>query len=196
MVVLFHLVNILRTDLADLGSWCWNPAACLCSVERDRPEEVERHSYSSTQSGSSTWFCIWLGYWCDLSTMWQEILLIDSVAYALVAHLNWRWAFYLGVIANGFALSLIVIFYWPPNFLDLHLEDGKTRLDQLKELDFVGLLLSGGGLTCFLLGVSWGNNPYPWTGPHVLAPLIIGGELHRHGYRTSQTKLSQHSPSC
>ncbi|KAK5051382.1 hypothetical protein LTR84_003034 [Exophiala bonariae] len=96
------------------------------------------------------------------------------IAYALVAHLSWRWTFYLGVIANGFALSLILIFYWPPNFLDFHKEDEKTRLAQIKELDFVGIMLSGGGLTCFLLGVSWGNNPYRWTSAQVLVPLILG----------------------
>lgn len=87
--------------------------------------------------------------------------------------MTWRWAFYLGAIANGFALTLITVFYWPPTFLDIH-RDGKTRLQQIKELDFVGLLLYGGGLTSFLLGISWGDNPYSWTSGTVLAPLIIG----------------------
>ena len=93
-----------------------------------------------------------------------------------MANLTWRWAFYLGAIANGVALSLITVFYWPPTFLDIR-QDGKTRLQQIKEMDFVGLLLYGGGLTSFLLGVSWGDNPHPWTSATVLAPLIIGSEL-------------------
>ncbi|KIX03612.1 uncharacterized protein Z518_07165 [Rhinocladiella mackenziei CBS 650.93] len=83
------------------------------------------------------------------------------IAYALAEHLNWRWAFYLGIIANGLALVLVIIFYWPPGFIGLHPE-GKTRMQQFKELDFVGLLLFGGGLTSFLLGVSFGGNPYDW----------------------------------
>lgn len=103
-------------------------------------------------------------------------MLTSITAYALVAHLNWRWAFYLGIVSNAFALSLIVVFYWPPGFINLH-TDGKTRLQQVKELDFVGLLLFGGGLTTFLLGVSWGGNPYPWRSGQVIAPLIIGGEM-------------------
>jgi hypothetical protein len=94
-------------------------------------------------------------------------------AYRLVAVLNWRWTFYVGVITNGLAFVLIAVFYWPPDFLGLHPE-GKSRRQQLKELDFVGLVLFGGGLTVFLTGVSWGNNPYPWTGAHVLAPLLLG----------------------
>ncbi|KAK4902445.1 hypothetical protein LTR49_027041, partial [Elasticomyces elasticus] len=93
--------------------------------------------------------------------------------YALVGHLSWRWAFYIGILANGLALVLIVLFYWPPGFLNLHPE-GKSRLQQFKELDFAGLLLFSGGLTSFLLGLSFGNNPYPWKSAHVLAPLLIG----------------------
>jgi hypothetical protein len=102
---------------------------------------------------------------------------IDShpfTAYALVAHLNWRWAFYVGIMANSIALTLTAVFYWPPGFLGLHLE-GKTRWQQIKEIDFIGLFLFGGGLTIFLLGVSWGNNPYLWKSVHVLAPLVLGG---------------------
>ncbi|KEF59507.1 uncharacterized protein A1O9_04351 [Exophiala aquamarina CBS 119918] len=95
------------------------------------------------------------------------------IAYALVANLNWRWAFYLGAIANGLGLTLIIVFYWPPTFLDIH-RDGKTRLQQIREMDFVGLFFYGGGLTSFLLGVSWGGNPHSWTSAPVLAPLIIG----------------------
>lgn len=93
-----------------------------------------------------------------------------------MANLNWRWAFYLGAIANGLALTLIAAFYWPPTFLDIH-RDGKTRLQQIREMDFVGLLFYGGGLTSFLLGVSWGGNPYPWASARVLSPLIIGGKI-------------------
>ncbi|EON65856.1 hypothetical protein W97_05098 [Coniosporium apollinis CBS 100218] len=95
------------------------------------------------------------------------------IAYALVANLSWRWAFYVGIIANGFALILITIFYWPPGFVGLHPE-GKSRLQQFKELDFLGLILFGGGLTSFLLGLSFGNNPYPWSSARVLVPLLIG----------------------
>ncbi|OQV08768.1 hypothetical protein CLAIMM_12991 [Cladophialophora immunda] len=95
------------------------------------------------------------------------------IAYALVAHLNWRWAFYVGIMANAVALALTTVFYWPPDFLGLHPE-GKSRWQQFKEIDFVGLVLFGGGLTVFLLGISWGNNPYSWKSANVLAPLVLG----------------------
>ncbi|KAK5527314.1 hypothetical protein LTR07_001086 [Exophiala xenobiotica] len=97
----------------------------------------------------------------------------STPAYALVANLNWRWTLYVGILSNGVALILVGIFYWPPGFVGLHPE-GKSRLQQFKELDFVGLILFGGGLTSFLLGVSWGNNPYPWRSVTVLVPLLLG----------------------
>ncbi|KIX00886.1 uncharacterized protein Z518_09951 [Rhinocladiella mackenziei CBS 650.93] len=43
------------------------------------------------------------------------------------------------------------------------------------ELDYVGVILYAGGLTSFLVGVTFGNSPYPWTSVHVLAPLLVGG---------------------
>jgi hypothetical protein len=94
-------------------------------------------------------------------------------AYAIVTQLTWRWTFYVGTIANGFALALTILFYWPPSFIGLH-PDGKSRWQQFKQLDFLGLFLFAGGLGSFLLGISWANNPYSWRSKHVLAPLLFG----------------------
>lgn len=94
----------------------------------------------------------------------------------MVAHLTWRWTFYIPMIMNGLAFIVMFIFYWPPGFMVLHPE-GKTRWQQVKELDFLGLILFGGGLTCFLLGLTFGNNPYPWTSSYVIAPIVVGGEF-------------------
>ena len=69
---------------------------------------------------------------------------------------------------------LILVCYWPPDFLDLQTE-GKTRRQQFAELDFIGILLFGGGLAVFLLGIGFGGNPHPWTSAIVLCPIILGG---------------------
>lgn len=50
-----------------------------------------------------------------------------------------------------------------------------TRRQQFVQLDFVGLLLFGGGLTAFLMGIGFGGNPHPWTSRTVLVPTILGG---------------------
>jgi hypothetical protein len=91
-----------------------------------------------------------------------------------VSRYGWQWTFYVALIVEVLAFVLILVFYWPPSFLGLH-PDGKTRLRQFTELDFIGLLLWGGGLTVFLIGIGFGGNPHPWTSAVVLAPLLIGG---------------------
>lgn len=45
---------------------------------------------------------------------------------------------------------------------------------ELKELDWVGIVLYSGGLTSFILGLSWGGGLHPWSSYHVLVPLILG----------------------
>lgn len=97
------------------------------------------------------------------------------ISFRLIATLNWRWTFYIGILANGLALITVGLFYWPPSFASLH-SAGKSRVQQLKELDVVGLFLFAGGLTTFLLGIGWSNNPYSWTSGQVLAPVILGGK--------------------
>jgi hypothetical protein len=56
----------------------------------------------------------------------------------------------------GTALVLMVLFYRPPSFKQLH-GDGRTRTQELKRVDWVGMLLLVAGLVLFLLGVSWGK---------------------------------------
>ncbi|KEF55373.1 uncharacterized protein A1O9_08123 [Exophiala aquamarina CBS 119918] len=96
------------------------------------------------------------------------------IAYRIITVASWRWTYYVSLIVNTLAFILILVCYWPPDFLGLHPE-GKTRRQQFFELDFLGLLLFGGGLTTFLVGIGFGGNPYPWTSAIVLAPTIIGG---------------------
>lgn len=98
----------------------------------------------------------------------------DRTGYNVVVNYGWQWTYHLSLIINGVAFIMILVCYWPPGFIGLH-SDGKTRAQQFKELDFVGLLLFGGGLTAFLVGVGFGGNPYPWTSAAVMGPLLVGG---------------------
>jgi hypothetical protein len=47
---------------------------------------------------------------------------------------------------------MLVLFYHPPNFDNKHGREGKTRLQLLMELDYVGLLLFVVANVLFLLG--------------------------------------------
>ncbi|KIM99947.1 hypothetical protein OIDMADRAFT_42845 [Oidiodendron maius Zn] len=85
---------------------------------------------------------------------------------------GWRWSFYLDIIVAGLAVFLFYTFYHPPNFQLLH--KNRSRVDQLKRTDFVGLVLFSGGLAVFLIGLSWGSGSYPWKSAHVIATIVVG----------------------
>jgi hypothetical protein len=79
------------------------------------------------------------------------------MARQMIAHgLSWRWTYYLGDIVIASGTILLFFFYHPPTFDMLH--EKKSKISQLKELDYVGISLWISGLTLFLLGVSWGGN--------------------------------------
>ncbi|KAJ5916116.1 hypothetical protein N7504_000131 [Penicillium tannophilum] len=86
---------------------------------------------------------------------------------------SWRWIFYIYIILMVCGTTLWFFFYHPPSFTQLH---GKefTRRKQLAQLDYIGMFLLVAGLVLFLLGVSWGGQPYPWDSGLVLGLLISG----------------------
>ncbi|KAF1846076.1 fungal trichothecene efflux pump [Cucurbitaria berberidis CBS 394.84] len=87
--------------------------------------------------------------------------------------LQWRWCYILGCIVNTFAITLYFFFYHPPTYEMLHV-GGKSKLKQLKTLDWLGIFLFSTGLVVFLIGLNWGGSAYPWKSGHVLGALIGG----------------------
>lgn len=85
---------------------------------------------------------------------------------------GWRVSYYMGIGLNVITLTLYQFLYHPPSFKQLHV--GKTRLQQAKELDFIGILLWIAGCALFLTGLSWGGSTYPWKSAEVLCTLLIG----------------------
>ncbi|CAG9947642.1 unnamed protein product [Clonostachys rosea f. rosea IK726] len=85
---------------------------------------------------------------------------------------GWRWSFYIGIILSTITLCLYHFLYHPPTFEQLHV--GKTRMQQTKELDWIGIALYVCGCVLFLVGLSWGGTTYPWKSAEVLCTLLIG----------------------
>lgn len=96
------------------------------------------------------------------SVLWGQLI---------ASHSSWRWcAVFCGAwAAVGFFMTLF--FYFPPPRVN---SQGLSRRQVLKEIDFVGGILSIGGMVVFMGGLQWGGYQYPWKSAHVLAPLIIG----------------------
>lgn len=87
-------------------------------------------------------------------------------------------------------LALLVLFYKPPSFTTKHKSDKKKRLELLRQLDYVGLVLFSAGCFGFLLGVSWGGRHYPWKSAAVIAPITLGaGSLVSLGFWEKYSKL-------
>jgi MFS family permease len=87
--------------------------------------------------------------------------------------LQWRWSYIIGCIVNALATALYVLFYHPPKYHQLHVS-GKSKLQQLKTLDYVGTFLYTAGLVLFLIGLNWGGSSYPWASAQVLCTIVIG----------------------
>ncbi|KAH8662156.1 fungal trichothecene efflux pump [Xylariales sp. PMI_506] len=86
---------------------------------------------------------------------------------------GWRWSFYIGIILSVIALVLYFFLYHPPTYSQLHV-NGKTTRQQVKELDYIGIVLFIIGCVLFLVGLSWGGTVYPWTSAETLCTLLIG----------------------
>ncbi|EXJ71987.1 uncharacterized protein A1O5_04490 [Cladophialophora psammophila CBS 110553] len=89
----------------------------------------------------------------------------------LGTHSTWRWGFWIPLIWNGLAVIGIALTYWPHSQLRA---ERKTFWEILPQIDFIGGLLSTGGLTLFLVGVTAGGTLAPWASARVLCPLLFG----------------------
>ncbi|KAG9241653.1 fungal trichothecene efflux pump [Calycina marina] len=87
--------------------------------------------------------------------------------------LQWRWSYILGCIINVVAAGISFLFYHPPTYEQLHV-GGKSKIRQLKELDWIGIFLFVAGLVLFLIGLNWGGQAYAWSSVQVLCTLILG----------------------
>lgn len=74
------------------------------------------------------------------------------LATLLLIHATWRWAYYIAIIYAAICALGTFIFYFPPSRPQHDYE--RSRWQQFKELDFVGLALFAAGLTIFLVGMT------------------------------------------
>nr|APW30734.1 trichothecene efflux pump [Fusarium nepalense] len=87
---------------------------------------------------------------------------------------SWRWIFYIYIIMSTVATSLIVVWYHPPSFTQLHGKKARKR-DELAKLDWIGLFLVTTGVSLFLLGVSWGGKPNSaWNSGKIIGLMTSG----------------------
>ncbi|KAH7121399.1 major facilitator superfamily domain-containing protein [Dactylonectria macrodidyma] len=83
---------------------------------------------------------------------------------------GWRTFYYINTGLAGASLIVITICYNPPTRELQKL----PQLEKLKQLDWMGFFISTVAVVLFSVGLSLAKNPYSWSSPEVLCPLIIG----------------------
>ncbi|KAH6983857.1 fungal trichothecene efflux pump-domain-containing protein [Ilyonectria destructans] len=108
-----------------------------------------------------------------ISIPWGVVSVL--LANALYEYASWRWIFYIGVIVEVISLLGTAFFYWPTPRPRGDFD--KTRWQQFREIDWIGLFLFTAGLTTCLIGLTWGGTTaYPWKSAGAIVP-IVGGFL-------------------
>ena len=103
-------------------------------------------------------------------------LMSPLIAWAMLSttSLGWRTVYWYLFAFEAYSLTMIIVFYRPPNFNTKHRRDGKTRWQTFKQLDFIGIGLFSAGCIIFLIGVNWGGRQYDWSSAPVIATLVVG----------------------
>ncbi|KAK8090789.1 mfs general substrate transporter, partial [Apiospora phragmitis] len=84
-----------------------------------------------------------------------------------VDKLNWKWCFYI-----NFPFCLIGL-VTVPIFVKLSGEKSSFA-SKMKRVDWVGGFLFIGGMTSFLVGLSWAGIEYGWSSIQVIVPMVAG----------------------
>jgi MFS family permease len=87
---------------------------------------------------------------------------------------NWRHCYYLMIGSHVFNVVYTFFTYHPPTFETKHAGSTLSRMQVLREFDWIGLVWFVAGCTLFIIGVNWGGSLHPWTSAATLVPIIIG----------------------
>jgi len=89
-------------------------------------------------------------------------------------HNGFRIYWYIAAAVYAIAAAICGVLYNPPT---RELQKTLSTGEKLRQLDWIGYTLLTSGLILFCLGLSWSQNPYPWTNAHVLATFLVGSGL-------------------
>ncbi|ROV90640.1 hypothetical protein VMCG_10040 [Cytospora schulzeri] len=113
---------------------------------------------------------VWAGFGGalgDSSATWR---LHEPMADEVLMSLPPNWAFYINMVIFG-ALSPIYVFALP----SIPMQPGRRWTDKVKELDWLGVMLSAGMYVCFVLAFTFGGSEWAWSSGHVIALVVVSG---------------------
>lgn len=91
---------------------------------------------------------------------------------AITRYASWRWIYYIAILISFISFKATVLCYWPVSRPqgDFH----RTRRQQIKQLDYIGMFSLTAGIVLLTCGLTWGGSLYPWRHPGSILPIIIG----------------------
>ena len=87
-----------------------------------------------------------------------------------VSSAGWRWAFYIN-LCIGALFTPIYLFMLPKS----DPRKGDPQLQRLKELDWVGTILTVGGFVALMMALASGGTIYAWNSGQTIALFVVAG---------------------
>lgn len=110
---------------------------------------------------------------------------------------GFRTYFYICAGIYAIATLMLALLYNP---IPRELQATLTMKQKITSLDWIGYIFLATGTVLFCLGLTWAQNPYRWTNPHVLVPLLVGVMLlcilAVYAWRFRKDGLFHHSLFC
>lgn len=99
-------------------------------------------------------------------------------------HSTWRWCFWINLPIVGITLLTLLLFQPTPPKSEPPVEQVgdnapskpgilPTVFHDLRKLDWLGVVLVVGIVTCFVLPLSLGGNYWPWSSPQVIVLFAV-----------------------
>lgn len=83
---------------------------------------------------------------------------------------TWRWAFYINLVLGG-VFAPVYLFCLP----DVHPLTGRTVLERVKTIDYLGLVLGAAAWVTFTMGFTMAGGQWPWNDGRTIATLVVFG---------------------
>jgi EmrB/QacA subfamily drug resistance transporter len=111
------------------------------------------------------------------ATTGASIALGPLIGGAVTSGIDWRWIFFINLPIGAAAILLSVF------------RLGRGKAEERRRIDWVGLMLSGGGLTALVYALIEGNNA-GWGSTEILVLFAVAAVLF-FAFAVSQTRVSQ-----
>lgn len=85
---------------------------------------------------------------------------------------SWRWCFYVN-LPLGAITAIFIMLFFKDSPTQTKPEPGK--LNKLKRMDPIGILMFIPAIICILLALQWGGTKYEWSNGRIIALFVFFG---------------------